>query len=105
MKLALGPRIARRAVAALALLAVASPARADLEDDASRIARSWAQRGAEVERLEPVFLERGRARSIDLEHAARADGRRRAAVDDASPGCLTVAVLSVRTAELFAGME
>ena len=78
----------------LGLLTLTSPARADLADDAARLAASWTARGAAVDRLDPVFLERGRARVIELDRpgsAAKVEGS----------GCVTVAVVAVRTAELF----
>lgn len=77
-----------------AILGGAAPARADLADDADRLARLWSQRGARVERLPPIFLDRGRARTIAL---APALGR--------EPGCLTVAFVAVRTAELLVGED
>ena len=78
----------------LGLLTLTPPARADLADDAARLAASWTARGAVVDRLEPVFLERGRARVINLDRPGKqapAEGS----------GCITVAVVAVRTTELF----
>jgi hypothetical protein len=72
------------------LLLAAAPARADLGDDAERLARAWAERDARVERLPPVFLEHGRARWIAL-----------APPRDGDPPCLTVAVVGVRTTDFF----
>jgi len=113
MAIASGSRRPRRAPrAALALLALGAlprvgvPRRGPISRTTRRrIARLWEQRGAAVERLQPIFLERGRARTVDLERAARADGRGRAPLADGSPGCLTVAVLAVRTADFLAGLE
>jgi hypothetical protein len=80
--------------AALAVLAVASPAVADLADDASRIERLWAQRGARVERVPPIFVERGHARTIALAPAPATDA-----------GCVTVVLLAARAVEIVAGPE
>ncbi len=89
------PRAPLALLPALGLLALTTPARADLTDDAARLAASWAARGAVVERLDSVFLERGRARVFDLDRPGK-----QAPVEGS--GCVTVAVLAVRTTELFA---
>jgi hypothetical protein len=78
-----------KGLAALAILAVSAPARADLADDAERVAREWTQRGARVERLAPIFLEHGRVRALRFPLPALSD-----------PACLTVAFVAVRTAEI-----
>ena len=77
-----------------AILAGAAPARADLVDDADRLARFWTARGARVERLPPIFLDHGRARTIAVPPAPAGE-----------PGCLTVAFVAVRTAELLVGHD
>ncbi|MEP7122927.1 MAG: hypothetical protein ABJE95_18515 [Byssovorax sp.] len=82
-------------LAALGVTTIATAARADLDGDAERLAASWTARGATLERLAPIFLERGRARVVDLERPeakARTEGS----------GCVTVAILAVRTTELLA---
>jgi hypothetical protein len=58
-------------LAIAALMAFARPARAGLVDDAERVARALAQRGAEVTRLSPIFLEHGRLRVIAPPPGAR----------------------------------
>ncbi len=80
---------------ALGLLTLTTSARADLDGDASRLAASWTARGATVDVLDPVFLERGRARVLDVARLAKtapAEGT----------GCITVVVLAARTTELLA---
>ena len=79
----------------LGVLTLTTPARADLAEDAARLVASWTARGAAVESLEPIFLERGRARVIDLDRPGKP------AKVEGSSGCVTVAVLAVRTTELF----
>ena len=79
----------------LGVLSVTTSARADLDGDAARLAASWTARGATLERLTPIFVERGRARVVDLDRpgvAAKAEGS----------GCVTVAILAARTTELLA---
>jgi hypothetical protein len=79
----------------LGVLTLATSARADLGEDAARLAASWTARGASIDRLDPLFLERGRARVVELDRPGKpapAEGS----------GCVTVAVLAVRTTELFA---
>jgi hypothetical protein len=75
----------------LAVLAFGAPARAELTDDAARVAKLWSEAGGDVERLPAVFVEHGRAQRLTLSDAR-----------DAKPGCLTVALLAVRTAEFLA---
>jgi hypothetical protein len=72
----------------LAVLAFGAPARGDLTDDAARVAKLWSEAGGEVDRLPAVFVEHGRAQRLTFADA-----------HDAKPGCLTVALLAVRTAE------
>ena len=89
------PRAPLLILSALGLLTLTTPARADLDGDASRLAASWTARGATVDVLDPVFLERGRARVLDVDHLAKtapAEGT----------GCVTVVVLAARTTELLA---
>ncbi len=84
-------------LAALAALVLeGGVARADLADDAGRLAAHWSRAGAKVTRLEPMFLERGRARTF----APLAPGSGPLAPTPEAPGCLTVALIAVRTAEL-----
>jgi hypothetical protein len=80
---------------AVGALSSTTSARADLDDDAARLAASWTARGATMERLAPVFLERGRARVIDL-------GPPGALAKTEGSGCVTVAILAVRTTDLLA---
>ncbi len=89
MALRLLARTALPALAVLAVVAASRPARADLGEDAARVARIWAERGAKVERLPPIFAERGHPRRLTLPTLVPGD-----------PGCLTLALLAVRTAEL-----
>ncbi|WP_438014537.1 hypothetical protein WMF18_27025 [Sorangium sp. So ce315] len=108
---------------ALAGLSVGAPARADLSDDAARVARMWSLSGARVARRPPLFVEHGRSRLIAItpppSGAAVAPGAAGAAVapgagggDGASRGpgaagagrakaeeCLTVAFLAPRIVE------
>lgn len=81
-------------LAALAASTLAARARADLAEDTARLTASFTARGATVEHLDPVFLERGRARVVDLARPGKP------APAEAS-GCVSVAVLAVRTTELF----
>jgi hypothetical protein len=78
----------------LAIVVTAAPARADLAEDADRLVRMWTARGARVERLAPIFLEHGRARTLTLAPAPAGE-----------PGCLTVAFVAARTAELLVGQD
>lgn len=89
------PRALVLLLGALGLFTIATPARADLDGDADRLAASWTARGATVERISPVFLERGRARVVDLD-------RRGAPAKAEGSGCVTVVILAVRTTELLA---
>ena len=75
---------------ALAGLAWSAEARADLADDAARVARLWGERGARVERLAPIFLDHGRVQRVLLPVTFE-------------PGCLTLALLTARTAEILVG--
>ncbi|WP_437285150.1 hypothetical protein [Sorangium sp. So ce406] len=97
---------------ALAGLSVGGPARADLSDDAARVARMWSLSGARVARLPPLFVEHGRSRLIAISPppagaAAGAAGRAGAAGAARDPGagrvkadeCLTVAFLAPRIVE------
>src|SRR5262245_35632518 len=86
------PPVVPRAAPALCLAAtllVALPAGADLPGDAARLAQPSKNRGATVTRLDPIFLERGRAKTLTTEPSAPGDIK----------GCLTVAFIAVRTAE------
>lgn len=81
-------------VAAFVLALSAAPAaRADLAEDAERLARAWSDR-ARVERSPPLFLEHGRARALSVAPWREGD-----------PSCLTVALLGVRTADFFVSRE
>ncbi len=82
--------VACAVLAWLACLAGAPAARADLAGDAARVARAWAQRGAQVERLAPIFLDHGRAQRVVLPVTGE-------------PRCLTLALLVPRTAEILVG--
>jgi hypothetical protein len=97
-------RRARGATAGLALLAFAAPAGADLPGDAERLARLWTLRGARVERLAPMFLEHGRSRAIIVPSEPAAQAIATGAVDPGA-GCVTLAFVSVRTAEFLVGPE
>lgn len=79
---------------ATAILAAALPAQADLTADVDRLTQQWKARGAEVTRLDPLFLERGRAKTLSTGPSAPAK-------INADKGCLTFAFLAVRTAEFF----
>lgn len=78
----------------LALALLASPARADLQEDAARLARFYTEHGARVERVPPLFLERGQSRVLTLTAPREGD-----------TGCVTLAILGVRTTELFVTRE
>lgn len=81
-------------VAAFVLALSAAPAAwADLSEDAERLARAWSDR-ARVERLPPLFLEHGRARTLSVARWREGD-----------PSCVTVALLGVRTADFFVSRE
>jgi hypothetical protein len=75
---------------ALASIALAPRAHADLRADAQRLARTWAARGARVERLPPLFLESGRVRSLPVDPYARS----------AATDCTALVLLGERGAEL-----
>jgi hypothetical protein len=88
-------RAAPRVLAALCVTVTAIPgARADLEDDAARLATRWQRGGAAVTRLDALFLEHGRARTVIIPDEPRGPS--------ASPtkGCLSIAFVAVRTADL-----
>ncbi|WP_437605940.1 hypothetical protein WMF20_33395 [Sorangium sp. So ce834] len=55
------------ALTALAGLTAGAPARADLGDDAARVARMWSLSGARVARLPPTFVEHGRLRVVAID--------------------------------------
>lgn len=82
------------AIGAAAALCSPSIARGDLTDDAERLAKRWAARGATVERREPIFVEHGRARAVAIDRPARPGE------PPVADGCLTVAFVAVRTVEL-----
>jgi len=92
---AVRPRSTAAALSALALLTTSS-ARADLPADVERLRQHWAAKGARVEHLEPMFLERGHAKSIQLSanKGETADG-----------DCLTVAFIGVRTADFRVSLD
>jgi hypothetical protein len=75
---------------ALAPIAFASSAHADLRADAQRLARTWTARGARVEQLPPLFLEGGRVRSLPLDPYARSTATE----------CTALVLLGERGAEL-----
>lgn len=88
-------RPAPPALAALGVALTAIPtAYADLQDDAERLANQWQRAGAVVTRLDPLFLEHGRAKTVTIPDAPPAPA---AAPDE---GCLSIAFVAVRTAEL-----
>ena len=89
------PRAPLLLLATLALTTLTTSARADLDDDAARLSASWKARGATMERLSPIFLERGRARVVEL-------GRPDAKAKTEGAGCVTVVILAARTTELLA---
>ncbi|WP_437730938.1 hypothetical protein [Sorangium sp. So ce1335] len=73
---------------ALAGLSVGMPARADLSDDAARVARMWSLSGARVARRPPLFVEHGRSRLVAISPpSAAASG---AAGASRSPGAAGV---------------
>lgn len=80
-----------------ALLGFATPtfARADLRDDAARIARMWTSEGALVRRIDPSFLEQGRARVVDVVREAPAG--------EAGP-CVTFVAIAPRTSDFAAAI-
>ncbi|WP_437851017.1 hypothetical protein [Sorangium sp. So ce363] len=91
-------------LAALAGVSAGTTARADLSDDAARVARMWSLSGARVARLPPIFLEHGRARVVAIDPPAgpaRVAGAAGAAADE----CLTAAFLAPRTAEFTLSPE
>jgi hypothetical protein len=90
-------RRARAALPFAAILAASLPAHADLSSDTDRLAQQWKQRGAEVERREPMFLERGRSKTVTPGRLP-APGAPKPAPAGAK-GCLTFAFLAVRTTE------
>lgn len=95
------PRLAPLAaclLAALPALLAPASARADLQADAERLLAAWKGRGARVERLDPLFLERGRSRTLAVVPAS-------APAEESEPGCLTVALLGARTLELNAALD
>ncbi|UQA63387.1 hypothetical protein [Polyangium aurulentum] len=87
-----GPR--KVLIGSLAALAATllhpEPARADLAADADRLARAWKARGAEVERLDPMFLDHGKSKRLDLA-AKDAKGQ--------DLDCLSIAVLGAHTTD------
>ncbi len=90
---------------ALAGLSAGAPARADLSDDAARVARMWSLSGARVARLPPLFIEHGRVRVVAVDPppagaaaVAGAAGASGAAGPKAEE-CLTVVFLAPRTVE------
>ena len=87
------PRLAGLALLGLSL-SWSAPARADLAGDVERLVRAWSDRGARVERLPPVFLERGRARTLLVAPPREGDA-----------GCTTVAAIGVRTTDFFMTRE
>src|SRR5262245_4599855 len=72
------------------LLLSASPARADLTDDAERIVKMWSGPGRRVERLAPVVVDHGRVKLIAVDAAWELAGE---------PNCVTVALLAMRWAD------
>jgi hypothetical protein len=92
---ALSPIVVALALALTTFTSFPREARADLDDDAARLAASWTARGATLERLDPVFLERGRSRVIDLDRPGKLAKTEKS-------GCVTVAILAARTTDLLA---
>lgn len=86
-----------------ALLAASLPAQADLSSDTERLAQQWKQRGADVERLDPVFLERGRAKIVSAGRPTAPDAPSLAPAGDR--GCLSFAFLAVRTTEFSIDLD
>jgi hypothetical protein len=84
------------ALAGLAILAAPGAARADLPGDAARIEHVWTLRGARVARLPPVFVEHGRAQAIVVPPPPEG-------MHEQGPGCVTVALVAVRTADFLVG--
>lgn len=81
------------------ILAAGAPARADLANDAERLARMWSLAGARARRLPPIFVEHGRIQLVAVAEAAVAEaGAPRPAAPEAQGGrCLTAAFLAPRT--------
>ncbi|AUX45542.1 hypothetical protein SOCE26_070360 [Sorangium cellulosum] len=67
-----GAAVTLSLLTALAGLSLGGPARADLSDDAARLARMWSLSGARVTRLPPIFVEHGRARVVAVPAPPRA---------------------------------
>src|SRR5689334_7811212 len=88
------PRAAPALCLAATLLAPL-PAGADLPTDADRLIQYWKNRGATLTRLDPIFLERGRAKTLSPDPTPSTDIK----------GCLTLAFIAVRTAEFFIETE
>jgi len=81
---------------ALAALAVAPHARADLASEAQDLTRRWASAGFRTVRLPPVFLEHGRGRPVRLPDAAYDPGR---------PSCTTIAFLAGRSTDFVVRVD
>ncbi|MRG98100.1 hypothetical protein [Polyangium spumosum] len=64
--------------------------KADLVEDADRLAKTWRARGAETTRLSPVFLEHGRSGRIVVAKEPH---------EDEVPGCTTVVLLGAPNAD------
>lgn len=69
---------------AFSCVVATAEARADLEQDADRIAEQWRGEGLEVERLPTMFLEQGRLRLLQL------------TPEKAREGCTSVAIIGSR---------
>lgn len=82
--------------AATATVLRGEPAGADLIDDAERLVEKWSQKaGTSVERRPPIFLDHGRVAALRL-----GDAKPVATAKDAKAGCVTVVLLTPRTAEI-----
>jgi hypothetical protein len=79
------------ALVALAALGWSPAARADLAGDAERVERAWRQRGADVERGRPLFLEHGRIRAVATRRPPRPGGE--------PERCSTVLLLAGRSVD------
>lgn len=89
-----------RALILLSVFLTGAPARADLSDDAGRLARIWSARGARVERLAPIFVEHGHIKAIAIGDE-RPPGGAKAEAKAAGEGCTTLALLAPRTADFL----
>lgn len=84
-----------RSLILLALLALASPARADLASEAELVAKVWRAQTGKAERLSPQFLEYGRTKAISLPKSA----------SEKQGLCTSVAFLTERSTDFIVRMD